>query len=88
MKLDIYVQPGAKKSGFTGDHGGRPKIKIAAPPSDGAANEEILRFMAEILRIPKAGVKIAAGRASRMKTLEIETDMDAEEILTLLKEKG
>ena len=85
MKFNIYVQPGAKKSGFAGEHGGRVKIKISAPPADGAANEEVIRFISETLRVPKTYIKITAGHASRLKTLEIETNMNEEEILSLLK---
>ena len=85
MKFNIYVQPGAKKSGFAGEHGGRVKIKISAPPADGAANEEVIRFISEALRVPKTYIKITAGHASRLKTLEIETSMNEEEILSLLK---
>ena len=44
--LDLRVQPGAKRTEVAGMHGERVKIRLAAPPVDGAANDELVRFLA------------------------------------------
>lgn len=74
MKLSVYVQPGAKKTELSGLHDGRPKVRINAPPVDGAANEELVRFVSKTLKISKSSVQISAGQQSRLKTLEIDCD--------------
>ena len=43
MKIKVYIQPNSKKSGYAGLHDGLPKIKVTAPPVDGAANAEIIK---------------------------------------------
>lgn len=84
MKIDLYIQPGAKKSGYAGIHDGRPKIKIAAPPSDGAANNELCRFIATALKVPKSKVKISMGTSSRLKTVEIDADITTDYITNII----
>lgn len=74
MKLSVYVQPGAKKTGNAGMHDGRPKIRLNAPPVDGAANEELVRFVAKALGLSKSSVRLVSGHASRLKTLDIDAD--------------
>lgn len=70
--LDIHVQPGAKTSAAAGEHGGRLKIKIAAPPADNAANDALAEFIAKAAAVPKSRVRLIRGQTSRLKTLEIE----------------
>ena len=74
MKLSVYVQPGAKKTEHSGMHDGRPKIRLNAPPVDGAANDELVKFVAKVLGLSKSSVKLVSGHASRLKTLEIDAD--------------
>ena len=50
MTLELYVQPGARKSEFAGEHGGRTKIRLAAPPVEGRANEALIEFLSERLK--------------------------------------
>jgi uncharacterized protein (TIGR00251 family) len=69
--LTLHIQPGAKKSEFAGLHGDALKVRLAAPPVDGKANEALLRFMAEELGIPKSAVNLKSGQASRRKVLEV-----------------
>lgn len=64
----LYIQPAAKKSEVVGFHGeDRLKIKIKAPPEDGQANQELIRFLAEVLDLQKAHVEILRGHKSRKK---------------------
>lgn len=81
MKIKIYIQPSAKKAGYAGLYNDMPKIKITAPPVDGAANSEIIKIFSKLLNIPKASIEITSGLSSRNKTLDINADITYEEIL-------
>lgn len=85
MKIKIYIQPNSKKSGYAGLYDGIPKLKITAPPVDGAANSEIIKIFSKLLNIPKSDIVISSGQASRLKILDINTDKSHEEITTLLE---
>lgn len=85
MKIKIYIQPNSKKSGYAGVYDGLPKLKITAPPVDGAANAEIIKIFSKLLNIPKSDIIISSGQASRIKILDINTDKSHEEITALLE---
>lgn len=70
--LALHVQPGARRTEVAGQHGGSVKIRLAAPPVDGKANEALVRFLAETLGIPRRNVRITAGLSSREKRVLIE----------------
>jgi len=70
-RLVVHVVPRAKRTEVAGRHGDAIKIKLKAPPVDGAANAELVRFIAERLDVPRSDVTITAGRTGRRKTLEI-----------------
>jgi uncharacterized protein len=53
-------------------HGDAVKIRIAAPPANGAANEELVRFLAERLGVPRGAVTLVTGATGRRKTVRIE----------------
>ncbi len=71
LLLHCHIQPKAARSEITGLHGGRLKIRISAPPSDGKANAELLAFIARRLGVPKSRVALLRGASSRQKTLKI-----------------
>jgi len=71
ITLTLHIQPGAKKTEFAGLHGDALKIRLAAPPVDGKANEALLRFLAEVLDLPKSAVTLKSGQTSRRKVLEV-----------------
>ena len=71
ITLTLHIQPGAKKTEFAGLHGDALKIRLAAPPVDGKANEALIRFMAESLQLPKAAITLKSGQTSRRKVLEL-----------------
>ena len=85
MKIKIYIQPNSKKSGYAGVYDGLPKLKITAPPVDGAANAEIIKIFSKLLNIPKSDIIISSGQVSRIKILDINTDKSHEEITALLE---
>jgi len=78
LKLKIYVQPNASRSELIGLHGDALKIKIKALPVDGAANEEIIRFLSKHLDLPKKSIRILHGESSRNKLVEIDTEASLE----------
>lgn len=69
--LGLHIQPGAKKTEIAGLHGDTLKIRLAAPPVDGKANECLIAFLAAELEVPRAQVELASGAASRRKRLRI-----------------
>jgi uncharacterized protein (TIGR00251 family) len=69
--LTLHIQPGAKKTEFAGLHGDALKIRLAAPPVDGKANDALIKFIAETLRLPKSAVNLISGQSSRRKVLEV-----------------
>ncbi len=71
VRLVVHVVLRAKRTEVAGRHGDALKIKLKAPPVDGAANAELVRFVAEQLDIPRSSVTITAGHTGRRKTLEI-----------------
>ncbi|HEX9434113.1 MAG TPA: DUF167 domain-containing protein [Burkholderiales bacterium] len=72
MILELQVQPGAARSEFAGEHGGRVKLRLAAPPVEGKANAALIEFLAAYFGVPKRNVRIAAGLKSRRKRVVIE----------------
>lgn len=67
--LELHVQPGAKVTGAVGEHGGRLKLKIAAPPVDNKANAHLLAWLAAQLGVPRSAVRLVRGETSRQKTV-------------------
>jgi uncharacterized protein (TIGR00251 family) len=83
--LDIYVQPRASRTEVVGVHGHAIKIRVAAPPVEGAANVAILRFLAKQLRVRPTAITLIAGASSRKKRVRIEGVTDAEARSALLR---
>jgi hypothetical protein len=70
--LDVYVQPKASKNEPAGIHEDALKVRLTAPPVEGKANKECVRFVAKILGLPKSRVSIVQGEKSRRKTLLLQ----------------
>jgi len=71
ITLTLDIQPGAKKTEFAGLHGDALKIRLSAPPVDGKANEALIKFVAETLKLPRSAVNLKSGQTSRRKVLEL-----------------
>ena len=71
-RITVKVHPRARRSGITGRLGDAWKLDLAAPPVDGKANEECVRFFAELAGVPRSRVRIVTGANSRMKVVEVE----------------
>ena len=71
-RVTVKVQPRAKATRLAGRLGEAYKLQLAAPPVVGKANDECVRFLAELMRVPKARVRIVIGLTSRSKVVEID----------------
>jgi len=70
-RLKLRIVPNAKRNEVVGEHGDAVKIKIAAPALEGKANEALLDFIAEKLRVHRRDIALIAGEKSRDKLIEI-----------------
>lgn len=77
-RLSVYVQPRASRNELAGLHDGCLKVRITAPPVEGAANEALVRLIAGELGLPRRNVSVVAGSSGRRKILEIEGATDAQ----------
>jgi uncharacterized protein (TIGR00251 family) len=67
--FSVHVVPRAARSSVVGEHDGRLRVRVAAPPVDGAANEELVRFLARALKLPARDVEITSGHTSKLKQI-------------------
>ncbi len=85
--LRLYIQPKASRSEIFGIHGEgesvRLKIRIAAPPIDGAANDELIRFLKKTTGIPTSRLHLIRGEASRLKDILLQ-GVSMEEVVGVL----
>ena len=71
-RLTLQVVPRAGRTELAGTYGDEAlRLRLAAPPVDGKANRELVRFLSERLRVPAAAVSLAAGQAGRHKILRV-----------------
>lgn len=72
VRLRVRVQPRASRTEVSGEYEGALKVRVAAPPVDGAANGELVRFIARRLGVAQSRIRIVSGDGGRSKVLEIE----------------
>ena len=77
-RVTVRVHPRAKRTWITGRFGEAYKLDLAAPPVDGKANEECVRFFAELAHVPRSRVRLVTGQTGRTKVIEIEGVSQAE----------
>lgn len=70
--LTVHIQPKAFRTECVGRHGDALKIRVAAPPVEGAANDALIRFIARALAVPLSAVAIEAGTTGRRKRIKIK----------------
>jgi uncharacterized protein (TIGR00251 family) len=78
--LEIHAQPGARRTAIVGEHGGRLKIAVNAPPLDGRANQALLALLSKSLALPLRAFTLESGDTSRDKRFFAATDLAASEI--------
>ncbi|MCP9456238.1 MAG: DUF167 family protein [Nitrospira sp.] len=81
--LRVSIQPRASRTECVGLHGDAIKIRVAAPPVDGLANAELIRFLAERCDIPQSRISIQGGATSRQKRVAL-AGVSAEWVLARL----
>jgi uncharacterized protein (TIGR00251 family) len=67
----VRVVPRASKTAVAGEHDGALRVRVAAPPVEGAANEELARFLAKAFAVPARDVEIVSGYASKSKRVRV-----------------
>ena len=72
VRVAVHVQPRASRSEIIGQHGAALKVRLQAPPVDGAANEALVTLLAERLGVARRSVRVIAGATSRSKTVEVD----------------
>jgi uncharacterized protein (TIGR00251 family) len=72
VSFNVCVVPRSSKSEVVGEHYRSLKVKITAPPVDGAANAELIKLLAKHFGVPKANIHIVSGTTSKNKRIKIE----------------
>jgi uncharacterized protein len=74
--FNVQVVPRSSRSQVLGEYNRSLRVKIAAPPVDGAANEELIRVLAKKFSVARSAVTIISGRSSKVKQISIEGPAD------------
>lgn len=85
VELCLLVQPRASRDQLVGVQGDELKVRLAAPPVEGAANAACCSFLAKVCKVPKSRVTLVAGESSRHKRLLL-AEADAVAVAGLLAE--
>jgi len=86
LTFTVRIVPRASRSEIAGEYNGALRIRIAAPPVEGAANRELIRLLARMFKLPQNAVAIVSGAGSKSKIVRIAgADPAKLERMTLLK---
>ena len=85
-QINCLATPRASRSALTTWHDGRLKVALAAPPVDGEANKTLIKFMSEVLQVPKSSVSISSGATGRRKTVSV-SGITADAVIAILSAK-
>jgi uncharacterized protein (TIGR00251 family) len=77
LRVNVHVQPRASRNEIAGLFGTALKVRLQAPPVEGAANDALVALFAERLGVPRRSVRVVAGASSRGKIIEIEGTTEA-----------
>lgn len=77
-RLQLRVSPGASRAGIVGRHGDGWKVRVAAAPERGKANQAVIDLLSETLRVPKARLDLVTGHGGRDKVVAVEGLSEAE----------
>lgn len=72
LTFNVQVVPKASRSEVVGEHDGALRVRIAAPPVDGAANDELIRMLAKTFKVPRSAIQIVSGHSGRRKQVRID----------------
>jgi len=68
----VQVAPRSSRSEVVGEHNGALRVRLAAPPVDGAANEELIKVLSKTFKVARSAVTILSGHTSRLKQVSID----------------
>jgi uncharacterized protein (TIGR00251 family) len=71
-RVRVHLSPGSPRGEITGRHGDGWKVRVAAPPERGRANEALRDLLAKTLGVPRAGVRVVAGHTARSKVVDVD----------------
>jgi uncharacterized protein (TIGR00251 family) len=83
--LRVHVQPGTGRSAVVGRHGDALKVRVAAPPVEGRANEALVHYLAATVGVKNEQVTLVSGESSRAKRVRL-TGVDPDEVKHLLED--
>lgn len=89
IRLSVQITPNAKKSEVIGVHEDALKIRLQAQPIEGKANEALVRFLSDVLGVPKSAITITHGHTNKRKIIEIVSQrLSVDQVRALLAPKG
>ncbi|MFN7929447.1 MAG: DUF167 domain-containing protein [Blastocatellia bacterium] len=86
VTFTIRAQPRASKSVIVGEVEGALKVRLAAPPVDGAANEELIRLLAAVFAVPRRAVTILSGATAKNKIVRL-AGLNAAQFVQILQQE-
>jgi uncharacterized protein (TIGR00251 family) len=72
VTVQVHVHPGAGRTAVVGRHGDALKVKVAAPPTEGRANDAVVQLLADTLGVKAAAVSVVSGATSRSKRIRVD----------------
>ena len=88
MQIRVKVKPGSKTDSMTWSPEGIWLVKIKAPPVDGKANDYLIKFLSQCLKLRQNQITLKSGQTSKLKTLELEDSADVVKFLEDLKNEA
>ncbi len=67
----VHVQPGASRTSLVGRHGDAVRLRVAAPPVDGRANDAVVAFLAGVFGVPRRALSVVGGATTRRKRVHV-----------------
>lgn len=86
VTITVHAKPGSKHSAITEVSGEAVGVAIAAPPTDGEANTELIRYLAEVLELKKSHISLDKGSRSRDKLIRVDSSLSPEEVFRRLRQ--
>nr|XP_046249490.1 UPF0235 protein C15orf40 homolog isoform X5 [Scatophagus argus] len=86
VTIMVHAKPGSKHSSITEVCAEAVGVAIAAPPADGEANTELIRYLAEVLELKKSHISLDKGCRSRDKVIRLDSCLSPEEVLRRLRQ--
>jgi uncharacterized protein len=83
LSFSVRVVPRASKTAAAGEHDGALRVRVAAPPVEGAANDALIKFLAKEFGVPARDVEIRSGHTSKTKVVRV-AGASAEQLMSLM----